>query len=186
MAESLENNSFWRSSIVQAFMLSSICSFSWLYAHCLIQYGIFGGIGGAGDRDFGLATILSGWALAIFIGGLLAGPIARSIIGQYSLSGFIAIALSVPAASFNLWLSPFGSEIGLGRFLSRMFYFIGGAGVLTEGRKGWAPFHSFYFLWIYAFSFLGFFVTACLAKRNKPAKNIAVQHTYITVNNPKR
>ena len=146
---------------------------------------MFGGEAGSG-RDLGLLTVVSGWALVIFIGGVLAGPVSRSVIGQYSLSGFIAMVLSVPAATLHLWLAPIGTESEAGRSLSQMFYYIGGLGSLTEGRKGWASFHSLYFIWLSAFSFLGFFVTAYLAKRAKPAPAKVVRNIHITIKDMKR
>jgi len=171
-----------RSPFLRALVLAAACSSLWLFAQCLVQAALFGGEGAGGDRDFGLATVLSGWALSILIGALLSGPAARTFLGQYSLSGFLAVVLAVPAATLHWWISPFGTESETGRFLTRMFHYLGGFGSLPEGRKGWAPFHSLYFIWLYALSFPGFYLTAFLAKRNRPPEKIVVENVRVTVN----
>ncbi len=154
--------------IIQAILLACIQAFGWLYINCILEHLFYQGGNGLG-MGIDVGPIILAWMCALVWGWFVCNAMSKLIIGGRSRLGYLAVAILAIPIGFvlSMGVEPYTTYLSNPRseFLMKSFYVLGLFGLLPEGHKAYAVYHSLNFYVMFFLGFIGFYASVRISRK---------------------
>lgn len=157
------------SLILRMLLISATSSFGCLYSICIFQIMFFTR-GSSGSHDFGLATLVPSWILAIAWSRYSSFSMARRLLGWESMAGFLwGGPLSIFVSLVSSYVLMFSlNDADIQKYSEYLFWILSIGGLIPEGRSGTGPGLALFWFNILAGTFFGLNITFWRRIRTQP------------------